>query len=398
MNDASSPESGNPGVILREARLRRGLSQEQVTAETNISPRYVQALEEDDYSALPGQAFARGYLRRYAQLVQVDADVLVPAFDRLWLQQHPAPAAGLAAPAAARKAATSAASRPARTGSLMDQGIEQVAGSVSQISLSRLLSVGSLALLALLLIGTLFWQGDDEPEVPRIDESMPLDIDAEMAGSASPQAQPQPELPPLVEPQPAAPVALPPVTDAATAVDAGAAPAAGMAPGASPAAPAATAVIPVAAPVAASAPRPVASQPPAATVIPVAPQPAATLAPVAAPATVKPATAPTATAPTAAPPVKPGATQPLTTPAATPSVDTLNFGFTGKSWISVRDATGQELVYGLKGEGQTVTVTGQAPFSINIGNVKVTTMTRNGKPVSLKPYTRGEIASFRLNK
>lgn len=387
MNDASSPESGNPGVTLREARLRRGLSQEQVTAETNISPRYVQALEEDDYSALPGQAFARGYLRRYAQLVQVDADVLVPAFDRLWLQQHPAPAAGLAAPAAARKAATSA-SRPARTGSLMDQGIEQVAGSVSRISLSRLLSVGSLALLALLLIGTLFWQGDDEPEVPRIDESMPLDIDAEMAGSASPQAQPQPELPPLVEPQPAAPV-----TDAATAVDAGAAPAAGMAPDASPAAPAATAVIPVAPPVAASAPRPVASQPPAATVIPVAPQPAATLAPVAAPATVKPATAPTA-----APPAKPGATQPLTTPAATPSVDTLNFGFTGKSWISVRDATGQELVYGLKGEGQTVTVTGQAPFSINIGNVKVTTMTRNGKPVSLKPYTRGEIASFRLNK
>ncbi|MEL0027677.1 MAG: RodZ domain-containing protein, partial [Perlucidibaca sp.] len=79
-----------------------------------------------------------------------------------------------------------------------------------------------------------------------------------------------------------------------------------------------------------------------------------------------------------------------------PRIDSLSFSFSGKSWISVRDATGQELVYGLKAPGQTVTVTGQAPFSINIGNVNVTTLSRNGKPVNLKPYTRGEIASFRL--
>lgn len=396
MNDASSPEAGNPGATLREARLRRGLSPEQVTAETNISPRYVQALEEDDYSALPGQAFARGYLRRYAQLVQVDADALVPAFDRLWLQQHPAPVVGLAAAGGARKSATTAA----RTGSLMDQGLEQVAGSVRQFSLSRLLSLGSLALLALLLIGTLFWQGDDEPEVPRIDESMPLDIDAEMAGSAP--SQPQPELPPLVEPQSVAPVEAPAPADAAAvaAVDAGTAPVAGAAPGAV----STPAVAPVAsaAPVAASAVKSPVVPAPAANVIPVHPQAATTTpvaaAPVATAPVVKPAAVMPATAPAAVQPVKPANTLPLTAPTATPTVDTLNFNFAGKSWISVRDATGQELVYGLKGEGQTVSVTGQAPFSINIGNVKVTTMTRNGKPVSLKPYTRGEIASFRLNK
>ena len=62
----------------------------------------------------------------------------------------------------------------------------------------------------------------------------------------------------------------------------------------------------------------------------------------------------------------------------------------------MRDATGQELVYGLKNIGQAVTVTGQAPFSINIGNVNVTTLSRNGRSVNLKQYARGEIASFRL--
>lgn len=62
----------------------------------------------------------------------------------------------------------------------------------------------------------------------------------------------------------------------------------------------------------------------------------------------------------------------------------------------MRDATGQELVYGLKNPGQTVSVSGQPPFTINIGNVHVTSMARNGKAVNLKPYTRGDIASFRL--
>ena len=62
----------------------------------------------------------------------------------------------------------------------------------------------------------------------------------------------------------------------------------------------------------------------------------------------------------------------------------------------MRDATGQELVDGLKNSGQVVTVTGQAPFSINIGNVNVTALSRNGRVVNLKQYARGEIASFRL--
>tara|TARA_R110001599_G_scaffold28389_8_gene98156 strand:+ start:338 stop:631 length:294 start_codon:yes stop_codon:yes gene_type:complete len=81
-----------------------------------------------------------------------------------------------------------------------------------------------------------------------------------------------------------------------------------------------------------------------------------------------------------------------------PRSDTLSFNFTGKSWISVRDSTGQELVYGLKNAGQSVTVTGQPPFAINIGSVRDTQMSRNGTPINLKPYTRGEIASFRLGR
>ena len=105
------------------------------------------------------------------------------------------------------------------------------------------------------------------------------------------------------------------------------------------------------------------------------------------------APAPKPVAPT---PVPAAAIKPVASVAPPPGIDSLNFSFTGKSWISVRDATGQELVYGLKNAGQAVTVTGQAPFSINIGNVHVTSLSRNGRSVNLKQYARGEIASFRL--
>ena len=52
----------------------------------------------------------------------------------------------------------------------------------------------------------------------------------------------------------------------------------------------------------------------------------------------------------------------------------------------------------LKDKLKTAAITeiGYQGITINIGNVHVTSMARNGKPVNLKPYTRGDIASFRL--
>jgi len=41
-------------------------------------------------------------------------------------------------------------------------------------------------------------------------------------------------------------------------------------------------------------------------------------------------------------------TTPIISQNAPPTIETLSFSFTGASWISVRDGTGQELVYGQK--------------------------------------------------
>jgi len=65
------------GSRLREAREGKGLSLEDVARTTRISRGYLQALEEDDSDKLPSEAYARGFLRVYAQFLNVAAEELV---------------------------------------------------------------------------------------------------------------------------------------------------------------------------------------------------------------------------------------------------------------------------------------------------------------------------------
>lgn len=70
------------GAQLRQAREAMGLQVAQVATRLNIAGRYISALESDDFAALPGNAFVRGYLRSYARLLDLDADALVAALNR----------------------------------------------------------------------------------------------------------------------------------------------------------------------------------------------------------------------------------------------------------------------------------------------------------------------------
>jgi cytoskeletal protein RodZ len=60
------------GNELRETRLRLGLTLEQVEMATRIRPRYLEALEEERFDELPGEAYAKGFLRTYADHLGLD--------------------------------------------------------------------------------------------------------------------------------------------------------------------------------------------------------------------------------------------------------------------------------------------------------------------------------------
>jgi len=78
------------GVELRDARLARGVTIDDAQRATRISRRYLEALEAEDFAALPAPVFARGFLRSYAQFLGIDPTELVSRFPG-----EPRPAAAL---------------------------------------------------------------------------------------------------------------------------------------------------------------------------------------------------------------------------------------------------------------------------------------------------------------
>ena len=69
--------SRSPGELLRQERSRRDLKKMEVAERLHITKHYVTALESDSYEKLPGAVFTRGYLKKYAELLGLDADEIV---------------------------------------------------------------------------------------------------------------------------------------------------------------------------------------------------------------------------------------------------------------------------------------------------------------------------------
>lgn len=91
------------GQALREARERKGISLREAQSELKIRERYLQALEENDFAAIPGEVYARGFLRSYARLLSLDADDLLRSMPHTVFSsededEEPAPSAAPAAP------------------------------------------------------------------------------------------------------------------------------------------------------------------------------------------------------------------------------------------------------------------------------------------------------------
>jgi transcriptional regulator with XRE-family HTH domain len=66
------------GAALRSGREQRRLTLAQVSEATRIRMPYLQALENDDLSAMPSAAQARGFMRIYAEFLELDLEALIP--------------------------------------------------------------------------------------------------------------------------------------------------------------------------------------------------------------------------------------------------------------------------------------------------------------------------------
>jgi cytoskeleton protein RodZ len=69
------------GNALRTARERQGIELGEVERQTRIRGRYLAALEAEKFELLPARAYAKGFLRVYADFLGLDGRLIVAEFD-----------------------------------------------------------------------------------------------------------------------------------------------------------------------------------------------------------------------------------------------------------------------------------------------------------------------------
>ena len=75
------------GEKLRLEREARGIALRDISENTRISMRYLEAIESDDYRRLPGGIFNRSFIRAYAKFIGYDENQAIEEYGRI-LREH----------------------------------------------------------------------------------------------------------------------------------------------------------------------------------------------------------------------------------------------------------------------------------------------------------------------
>lgn len=322
-------ESGqNPGEILRAAREKAGYSLSDISAQTKINEKQLEAIESGDVGRLPPETFAKAFIKSYCKALKIDSAPIIMSFG--FAEASAQPKVARSAQGEGTRAEPFEPKMPSSSKRLSSLNFDRKSG---KKSLSYGIVLAALAIMAVFYIPV--FMANQEVEIG----------DAE-----------------VIEPNEAPATAI--VTD--SAVDA------------QPEAPAGGSIASPLEPLGSAGDTPVfpALQQPAAVEPPAAAAPATSVAP--ANPVVPPAVAESQASPAPAAPV------------AGQSV--LKFNFQEQSWVTVRDANDQVLISQLNDGGSNLEVRGQGPFKLIVGNAKAVTVSSNGKPVDLSTSIRGEVA------
>ncbi len=77
--------------VLTKQRESRSLTIDQVAYETNISKKYIQALEEEEFCVFPAEAYLLGFLRNYADFLDLEYETIYAEYKNCLLREEDTP-------------------------------------------------------------------------------------------------------------------------------------------------------------------------------------------------------------------------------------------------------------------------------------------------------------------
>lgn len=75
----------------------------------------------------------------------------------------------------------------------------------------------------------------------------------------------------------------------------------------------------------------------------------------------------------------------------------LEFAFSEESWAEVTDARGERLLFGLNAAGRRITVRGEPPFAVVLGNADAVQLTVDGEPYAIPAGRQDDLARFSVD-
>ncbi len=103
MTDDDDGASPGPGGVLKSTRESLRYSQQDIADALNLTVRVIEDIERERWQNFHAMAFARGYIKAYAKLLNLDADELVRGYEGL---REPATPPAPASPLVSRLAAS----------------------------------------------------------------------------------------------------------------------------------------------------------------------------------------------------------------------------------------------------------------------------------------------------
>lgn len=70
------------GEILKNSRIAKKLTINQVELKTKIRAKFIEAIESDDYSQLPSLSYAKGFVKNYSEFLGLDSEKILAFFRR----------------------------------------------------------------------------------------------------------------------------------------------------------------------------------------------------------------------------------------------------------------------------------------------------------------------------